>query len=106
VGTVKDDGLERGLLFVAFIRSIGDQFGVLVNDRMNSTVNPAQQAVGFDVLVGQKGAGRRRRATLPHGQTVLQVSNEGLPNTDWVFPTCGGYFFAPSLSALRLLEAP
>jgi Dyp-type peroxidase family len=98
---------ERGLLFLAFMTSIGDQFELVANDWMNSPINPAPVATGFDMLLGQNPQdGRIRTASIPREGVTFTVSNAGSSSPDWVFPTGGGYFFTPSLSALRMLAEP
>jgi hypothetical protein len=55
---------------------------------------------GHDLLVGQNhsvAAGREGRLRTPLGEVSLKTM------ADWVIPTGGGYFFAPSISALRSL---
>lgn len=91
---------ERGLLFMSYQTSIRDQFEVLNTDWMNRVHGPEGDG-GHDLLVGQ-GAGTTRERTAhlrePAGRIVTR--------DEWVLPTGGGYFFAPSLSALRSFAAP
>lgn len=68
----QDDGIERGLLFLAYMTSITYQFEFVMNAWSNHP-DFRSQGVGADALLGP----------------------------DWIEPTGGGYYFAPSLSALR-----
>jgi hypothetical protein len=108
IGATSDpENADRGLLFLAFMTSIRDQFELPASDWMNDDKNPGPAAVGVDMLVGQgKGPGRARGATIPHDGATFSVSNAGASAPDWVYPTGGGYFFAPSLSAIRMLGDP
>lgn len=96
---------ERGLLFLAYQTSIERQFEFVTRAWLN---NPLlrDEGEGHDPIAGQNGRypHRRRRFAVPvtdaRGglrRVVLQLDEE------WVVPTGGGYFFAPSLTALRLL---
>lgn len=95
----RDDG-DRGLLFMCYVTSIKDQFEVLNSDWMNRVNGPEGDA-GHDLLVGQgAGATRERTAQLraaEAGGTPTPIATL----SEWVTPTGGGYFFAPSISALR-----
>jgi Dyp-type peroxidase family len=91
---------DRGLLFVSYQSSIVDQFEFLTANWMNSPVNPRSPG-GFDMLVGQNGhpgQGRRRHCTL-FGRDLATI--EVATDQDFVIATGGGYFFSPSISALR-----
>lgn len=96
------NGQERGLLFMSYQTSIREQFEPLVNDWMNSDVNP-EGGEGFDLLIGQNnrsGQGRLRTAMLTvNGQDhTLSAMN------DFIVPTGGEYLFTPSLSLLKRLS--
>ncbi len=91
-----DDG-DRGLLFLACMASIEDQFEVVSRRWANSPVQP--QVGGPDPLVGQRDrAGDRSRVVelpRPDGSTVAVLLDR-----DVVVPTGGGYFLAPPISAV------
>ena len=100
----KDSG-DRGLLFLAYQTSIEDQFEFVQRMWCN---NPDFKDVpdddgprsGHDLIIGQSGTPDRERFfVLPHpeGRHILKTK------TDWVIPTGGGYFFAPSIQALEKL---
>ncbi len=95
-----DDGVDRGLLFLSIQSSIEDQFEFLQSRWMNDPSRPKMPG-GQDMLVGQNAAsadGVRRAIAFPPGSTepfALAADQQ------WVVPTGGGYFFIPSLSALR-----
>jgi Dyp-type peroxidase family len=88
------EAADRGLLFMCWQTSIERQFEVLNSKWMNRPRAPEGTA-GHDLLVGQAPT---RRCTFrgPEGRTAV-VQSERV----WVVPTGGGYFFGPSLSALR-----
>ena len=99
--TEADDPLKgnRGLLFISYQTSISDQFEFLVN-RWTNQINVPLNG-GHDPIIGQNGkAGENRSRQF---EIVLNGSpSETLSITsDWVIPTGGGYFFAPSISALK-----
>ena len=94
----------RGLLFLSYQASIERQFEVLNNKWMNNPAAPESDD-GVDLLVGQRGGSgaggnRDRSALLRRADSSIEAV---VALSDWVFPTGGGYFFAPSVSALRAL---
>jgi Dyp-type peroxidase family len=91
---------ERGLLFLSIQASIEDQFEFLMARWMGDPSRPKMPG-GHDLLVGQNdapGESRERRCTL-FGSGLQQTAIA--TNAQWIIPTGGGYFFVPSLSALR-----
>ena len=88
---------ERGLMFVAYMSSIQDQFEFVIRRWSNSSMQP--NATGHDPIIGQSEVhGDRRR-------TVDLVSESGDKQTfvldrEWVTPSGGGYFFSPAISAV------
>ena len=77
---------------------------MLNSDWMNRESGPEGET-GHDLLVGQgSGARRERSANLPSpepGGAPARI----VTLSEWVIPTGGGYFFSPSISALRLFAS-
>lgn len=88
---------DRGLMFLCYGGSIEDQFEFLQRRWSNSKAQP--DLGGFDPIIGQNGReGVRARVIdvpTPAGTVRLKFKSE------WVIPTGGGYFFAPTVSAIR-----
>jgi Dyp-type peroxidase family len=92
---------QRGLLFMCVQASIEAQFEFLVSRWMGGDPARPKMPGGHDMIVGQNGQvgeGRVRRCTLL-GDELQQA--ELVTDKEWVIPTGGGYFFVPSISALR-----
>lgn len=91
---------NRGLLFACYQASIENQFEFLANGWAGSPMNPRSPS-GFDMVMGQNGmpGGHRERSCTIFGQGA--VSAKLVTMSDFVIPTGGGYFFSPSISALK-----
>src|SRR5262249_28033750 len=88
---------DRGLLFLCYQTSIERQFEFLTNHWVNTTRAPEDG--GFDIIIGQNGSGAGRERTVD--LSALQQPSQTLTfQPEWVIPTGGGYFFAPSIDAL------
>jgi Dyp-type peroxidase family len=107
------DAGSRGLVFAAYQTSITDQFEFVQsawanNAEFKDASVGGDLSVGHDLIIGQTNGppggpvSRERRA-------VLHLDGAGrseiVAERDWVIATGGGYFFAPSITALKLLTA-
>ncbi|MFL5675148.1 MAG: Dyp-type peroxidase, partial [Chloroflexota bacterium] len=99
-GIVQRGDPERGLLFLAYMTSITDQFEFLVSRWVNDLHAPSGGGTGQDVLMGQPAAGRTMTVRLPGGAMW-----PFLPPAAFVEATAGQYLFAPSIPALASLGA-
>jgi Dyp-type peroxidase family len=97
---LEDDGVDRGLLFMAYQGAITDQFHFVTQTWANDANAPhaGEPKAGHDPLIGQNAAGRFIR--MPIGDDAGHDQQLALPQEPWVLMTGGGYFFTPSISAL------
>ncbi|MDH2356781.1 Dyp-type peroxidase [Bradyrhizobium sp. SSUT112] len=97
---------DRGLLFLAYQRSINDQFVTLNKNWMNSDVAPT--AGGYDLLVGQhlaaSGDHASKSADFFDGPSGRVVATSAL--SQWVIPTGGAFLFAPSIGWTERVAGP
>jgi Dyp-type peroxidase family len=86
--------VDRGLVFASYQSSIENQFETVVRRWSNASNLP--KPGGHDPVMGQEEVhgSRRRFIDLPGGKRCIL-------DKEWVIPTGGGYFFAPSISAVR-----
>jgi Dyp-type peroxidase family len=89
------DDIDRGLLFLSYQASIEETFETIMHSWINSSAGP-NAPMGFDMLVGRAPGGGPRFCTIA-GRTVSITQ-------PFVYATGGGYFFAPSMTAIRSLS--
>lgn len=94
-----DDGVERGVAFMAINASIEHQFEVLQRDWANSCEFAGLDPEDVDPICGERKEGARFRLVGAGGN----IKRMALPR--FVTLRGGGYFFIPSLSALQALAA-
>lgn len=91
---------NRGLLFLCLQASIEGQFEFLQTRWLNNPSRPRLPG-GHDLLAGQNptpGECRIRHATIfDRNQEPADLSI----SAEWVIPTGGGYFFVPSIPAIK-----
>jgi deferrochelatase/peroxidase EfeB len=91
---------DRGLLFLCYQTSIVEQFETVTRAWANTTEQPSSG--GHDPIIGQTADNNRQRTvTLPQATPAEPI----LIGQEWVIPTGGGYFFAPSIHALTKVLA-
>jgi hypothetical protein len=99
-----DAAADRGLLFMSYQTDIENQFELLSTRWMNLERAPELDHPGHDLLVGQRNDGKPRSAELKTAGRAAPLTAP--PSRRWVIPTGGGYFFTPSVSALRGFSQP
>lgn len=96
------DGDDRGLLFLAYQTSIVKQFEFIQKFANNPDLKDAR--TGHDPIIGQsleKNSRKREFAVTFKDYEGKEWTEPVHMEKDWVIPTGGGYFFAPSIKTLK-----
>jgi Dyp-type peroxidase family len=93
---------ERGLLFLAYQTSIVGQFEHVQRVFANNVedLETGKPRAGHDLIIGQNG-GKERTFVLRLDGQICTIRTD----RQWVLPTGGGYFFAPSICVLARIAA-
>jgi deferrochelatase/peroxidase EfeB len=99
IGATEDPApVHRGLLFISYQASIAEQFEFLNASWANDVSKPftlsPPTGSGYDMIIGQRNDVAARFCLV--GASMERVES----SARWVTPTGGGYFFAPSKTAL------
>jgi Dyp-type peroxidase family len=98
---IPDDG-NRGLLFMAYQTSIVNQFEFVIRNWVNNP-NFKEKGAGHDPILGQSNDNGNRGRSFSIPITDKKSEPVSMPE-DFVIPTGGGYFFAPSIKALKIFS--
>jgi Dyp-type peroxidase family len=113
----KADGLDRGLLFLSYQTDIQEQFMFLASNWTNAANAPVAAVAkveepgqevgdGYDLIIGQAGTeGRVRFCVIHEGPRSSRITTTASSPKEWVVATGGGFFFSPSISAVRNILA-
>ncbi len=96
-GSPEGGDADRGLLFLGYQASLERQFEFVMSQWFNKTDHP-ERGDGHDPVISQ--VRRTKEFRLPGGRPAH------LTMQPFIFTTGGGYFFQPSISALRMLSSP
>lgn len=97
--SIEADSGDRGLLFLAYQTSIERQFEFVTKNWLNSP-DFKDPGVGHDPILGQNNQDPSRVRSFAFVAADGSLHSIELPH-DFVIPTGGGYFFAPSIDALE-----
>jgi Dyp-type peroxidase family len=102
--TFGDTDGERGLIFLCYQTSIERQFEFIMREWLRATTRESI-VIGGDPIVGRRASDGSSEFVMPirrAGGEIADVTLE-IP-ARWTWTTGGGYFFTPSLSALRAFQ--
>jgi len=91
----KDDNQDRGLAFICYQSNIQEQFEFIQHSWANKADFPKKDA-GHDLIIGNSKD--QRFLALPQESGEPKIIK---PNSYFVIPKGGGYFFAPSIKTLE-----
>lgn len=101
---IEEDGNEvRGLLFICYQRDITEQFEYIQQNWANMSSFP-QSPSDFEKPGPDPIAGLHYGRNGPVTMKYQDKPSEKISSAQWVKTTGGGYFFSPSISALRELK--